>query len=302
MTRRTRRDLLRGLAVPAGVAVGAVAARKLRSSPSGTGPGSDFEPVVDGFGFDNYATPLTAVDPSEFVSESDVRTFLTAGQNEIARTGPPLSTTDVSELLGGAFVSTLYANAEKLFGTKGNCYGIAGAAQWYAEVPDAVPIDHASVSEITHVNEPLEDEDTAPVRNDIERLHRSQFLDADSWAARWPLLDPRWIDYREQARELRVALDTHGTAGVTLTGEDVLQGHYVLLYDYEATETAVTFAVYDPNDTADEYETEGRPRTLGIDTTSGEPLLGSYRGTYDRFLYNPNERAVRAQARPDRDG
>lgn len=296
MTGLTRRELLCGLSLPAGIVIASGATRELRSSSSQRRSG--FDPTVNGFGFDNYSTGLESPNPSEVVSEDDVRVALTAHGSEALQHRPLASSAnvDVPEVAVRTIVGQLYANAARLFGTKGHCYGMVSAAQWYFEEPEALPLDRDSASEIEDVNDPLESASWTPVRDDVERLHRIQFLDPESWLERRALLRPEWIDYRSQERELRAAIDTYGSAGVTLTSDNVLRGHYVLLYDYEVNETDVVFAVYDPNDGADEYAA-GESHLIGIDTGDYEPLLGTYEGAYDRFLFNRNDRAVRARAR-----
>lgn len=301
MTRITRRALLCGLSLSAGV--GALSAASLKRSRSTSDMGStdehDFDPRVDAFGFDNYATPPVPPEPTEFVSRRDLREELTA------RLETPLGTRATAAVQAGSgpgirtVVDDLYVNANRLFGTKGYCYGMVAVAQWYCEEPTAVPLERDSASEIAHVNEPLEDDAAAPVRDDVERFHRQQFLDAESWLRRWALLDPGWIDYETQERELRAAIDEFGSAGITISGEDVLNGHYVLLYDYDANDADVVFAVYDPNDAADRYVSDDPP-VIGIGTDDYEPLLGSYAGTYDRFLFTPADRAISARGRVDR--
>lgn len=301
MTRITRRTLLCGLSLSAGIgALSAASLNRSRStSDAGSVAGLEFDPRADAFGFENYATPPVPPEPTDFVSRHELREELT-GRLEI-----PLGTRATDTLQAGSgprlgmIVDELYANANRLFGTKGYCYGMVAAAQWYCEEPTAVPIERESASEIGHVNEPLEDDAAAPVRDDIERLHRQQFLDAESWLRRWALLDPDWIDYETQERELRAAIDEFGSAGITISGEDVLSGHYVLLYDYEITDADVVFAVYDPNDAADRY-LEDEPPVIGIETNGHEPLLGSYAETYDRFLFNPADRAISVRGRVDR--
>jgi hypothetical protein len=301
MTRITRRALLCGLSLSAGVGALSVASLKRSRSTSGTGSTDehDFDPRVDAFGFDNYATPPVPPEPTEFVSRRDLREELTG------RLETPLGTrvTDTLQASSGprlrTIVDDLYANANRLFGTKGYCYGMVAAAQWYCEEPTAVPLERDSASEIEHVNEPLENDAAAPVRDDIERFHRQQFLDAESWLRRWALLDPDWIDYETQERHLRAAIDEFGSAGITISGADVLNGHYVLLYDYDANDDDVVFAVYDPNDAADRYVSDDPP-VVGIETATHEPLLGSYAGTYDRFLFIPADRTISARGRVDR--
>lgn len=307
MTRLTRRRLLCGLSLSAGAGALSVAARERRPFASGSGSNSTaiaaengFDPAVDGFGFDNYSTSFVSPEPTAFVSESDLRRFLRGYLDAAVRNQVTAALNVGPEPRIGTIANRLYANANRLFGTKGYCYGMAAAAQWYFEEPAAVPIDRDPTSEIEHVDDPLEDRSSTPVRDDIERFHRSQFLNADSWLQRWVLLRPEWIDYRSQARELRSTIDEFGSAGVTITGENVLRGHYVLLYDYDVTGTGVTFTAYDPNYAADEYAATDDSRTIGIDTTSYEPLLGSYDEKYDRFLFNPEDRAIRARVRTDR--
>ncbi|WP_245724137.1 hypothetical protein [Natronorubrum texcoconense] len=277
---------------------------RLFASDSDSGSGVDddaFDPATDGFGFDNYSTPPVAPDPTAFVSESALQESLSASWETALgdRLSLPASATPESQIRTVA--ERLYANANRLFGTKGYCYGMAMAAQWYFEEPSARPVDRESTSEIEHVNDPLEDRDSSPVRDDIERFHRSQFTDLESWLRRRVLLRPEWIDYRSQADEIREAIDEYGSAGLTISGENVLEAHYVLLYDYDVSETGITFAAYDPNDTADEYANRSDSRTVGIDTTSDEPLLGSYEGTYDRFLFDRTDRAVSTRIRADQD-
>ncbi|WP_233710646.1 hypothetical protein [Natronococcus pandeyae] len=303
----TRRKLLCGLSLSAGVGVLSVAARESRlfasDSESAFTPIADeggFDPAVNGFGFDNYSTPPVPPEPTDFVSESDVREALTAYWSDRFQNQMTIALGGGLESQIGPIAERLYTNANRLFGTKGYCYGMAAAAQWYFEEPAALPVDRDSASEIEHVNDPLEDQSSAPVRNDIERFHRSQFLNVDSWLERWALLRPEWIDYRSQARKLRATIDEFGSAGVTITGENVLRGHYVLLYDYDVTDSGVTFAVYDPNDGAEEYAETDEPPMIGVDTTSDEPLLEWYDGKYDRFLFNPQDRRIRAGARSDR--
>ncbi|WP_306052478.1 hypothetical protein [Natronococcus wangiae] len=278
-----------------------VAARErwLPASKSNSAPaidGAGFDPAVDGFGFDNYSTPPVPPKPAEFVSEGDVLRYLTAYWDTALRAQLTLPLNGGPEPRIRGIAEQLCANADRLFGTKGYCYGMAATAQWYFEEPAVVPVDRDSTSEIVHVDDPLEDGSATPVRDDIELFHRAQFLNADSWLRRWPLLRPERIDYRSQERELRATIDEFGSAGVTISGDNVLKGHYVLLYDYEATDTGVTFTAYDPNDDADEHAAE-ESRTIGIDTTSYEPLMGSYDEEYDRFLFNPEDRAIRARAR-----
>ncbi|MDG5758970.1 hypothetical protein QA600_06415 [Natronococcus sp. A-GB1] len=301
MTRITRRTLLCGLSLSAGVgALSAVSLKRSRStSDGGSTDGQEFDPRIDGFGFENYATPPVPPEPTEFVSRRELREELTG------RLETPLGTRATAAVQVGSgprlgtVVDELYANANRLFGTRGYCYGMVTAAQWYSEEPAAVPLERDSASEIGHVNEPLEDDAAAPVRDDIERFHRQQFLDAESWLRRWALLSPDWIDYETQARELRAAIDEFGSAGITISGEDVLNGHYVLLYDYDVADADVVFAVYDPNDPADRYVADDPP-VIGIRTDDHEPLLGSYVGTYDRFLFIPADRAISARGRVDR--
>ncbi|WP_436344816.1 hypothetical protein [Natronorubrum sp. FCH18a] len=305
MTRLTRRNLLCGLSLSAGAGALSVAARERRpfdsESESSSSSGEvEFDPAVDGLGFDNYSTPPTAPKPDDFVSESEIREYLTAQWDGTVRSQFGLPMDGVSERWIRSLAAHLYANANRLFGTKGYCYGMAATAQWYFEEPSAVPVDCDSTSEIEHVDAPLEDRSSSPVRDDIERFHRSQFVDLESWLRRRALLRPAWIDYRSQARALRDAIDEFGSAGVTITGENVLEAHYVLLYDYDASETAVTFAVYDPNDAADEYEETDESRIIGIDTTSAEPMLGTYDG-YDRFLFDQTDRTVSTRVRADRE-
>ncbi|WP_440770257.1 hypothetical protein [Natronorubrum sp. DTA28] len=306
MSRPTRRTLLCGISLSAGIGALSVAARESRLFASDSGSDSDtdrdaFDPAVDGFGFDNYSTPPVAPDPTAFVSESDLQESLSASWETALgdRLSLPASATPESQIRTVA--ERLYANANRLFGTKGYCYGMAAAAQWYFEEPTARPVDRDSTSEIEHVDDPLEDRDTSPVRDDIERFHRSQFTDLESWLRRRVLLRPEWIDYRSQADDIREAIDEFGSAGLTISGENVLEAHYVLLYDYDVSGTEITFAVYDPNDDAAEYAKRNDSRTVGIDTTSDEPLLGSYEGTYDRFLFDRTDRAVSTRIRADQD-
>ncbi|MFC4438820.1 MULTISPECIES: hypothetical protein [Natrialbaceae] len=305
MTGLTRRHLLCGLSLFAGAGVLSAAARERRllASNSDSAPiagGSGFDPAVNGFGFDNYSSTFVSPEPTEFVSKSDLRDALLAYWNGRLQGRMTVALNGRLEPRIGAIVDRLYANANRLFGTKGYCYGMAAAAQWYFEDPAALPIDRDSANEIAHVDDPLDDRSSTPVRDDIELFHRSQFLNADSWLQRWVLLRPEWIDYRSQARELRATIDEFGSAGVTITGENVLRGHYVLLYDYDVTDNGVTFTAYDPNYAADEYAATDDSRTIGVDATSYEPLLGSYDEKYDRFLFNPEDRSIRARARSDR--
>ncbi|AGB38526.1 hypothetical protein [Natronococcus occultus] len=299
MPRLTRRKLLGAFSLSAGVGALSLVVRERSRSASGDESVPDsvaFDPRVDGFGFENYATPPVPPEPTEFVSRRELRETLATRLDDSlgTRLTAPLST---AEPQLGSIVDRLYANASRLFGTRGYCYGMATAAQWYHEEPTAVPLERESASEIDHVDAPLED-DATPVRDDVERFHRQQFLDPLSWLQRRPLLEPERIDYRKQARELQTAIDEFGTAGITISGENVLEGHYVLLYDYAVDDGEIAFAVYDPNDAAEEYA--GDRHAIGISTADGESLLGSYADRYDRFLFVPVDRAVSARARTDR--
>ena len=304
MTRLTRRTLLCGISLSAAAGVLSVGARKnrpfaSRSNSNSSGDDATFDPATDGFGFENYSTPPAAPDPGAFVSESELQDSLTDSWEESFGDRLSFATGMAPDTQIRTVAERLYANANRLFGTKGYCYGMAMAAQWYFETPTARPVDRESTSEIEHVDDPLEDRDSSPVRDDIERFHRSQFTDLESWIRRRVLLRPEWIDYRSQADEIREAIDEYGSAGVTISGENVLEAHYVLLYDYEENENDVTFAAYDPNDAAAEYANKSDSRALGIDTTSDKPLLGSYEGTYDRFLFDRTDRAVSTRIRAD---
>lgn len=304
MTRLTRRRLLGALSLSTGAGALSIAAREFGPFASDSESDSDadavaFDPAVDGFGFDNYATPPESPSPTEFISQSDLRDRLTSVVSPPILDWGGLSLDGALRSGIGAIVDRLLSNADWLFGTNGYCYGMAAVAQWYAEVPTAVPVDRDSASEITRIDVPV-DRSATPVRDDIERFHRSQFIDVDSWVQRWPLLRPERIDYRSQARELRDAIDEYGSAGVTITGENVVEGHYVLCYEYDEGDTDVTFAAYDPNVAADEYATDATSRTIGIDTDVGEPLLGSFAEEYDRFLFTREDRVTNEQARADR--
>ncbi|WP_126661822.1 hypothetical protein [Haloterrigena salifodinae] len=304
MTRLTRRRLLGALSLSTGAGALSIAAREYGPFASDSEPDSDadavaFDPAIDGFGFDNYATPPESPSPSELVSRSDLRDRLASVVSPSFLDLGGRSSDGALRSGIGAIVDRLLSNADWLFGTKGYCYGMAAVAQWYAEVPAAVPVDRDSTSEITQIDVPV-DRSATPVRDDIERFHRSQFTDVDSWVQRLPLLRPERIDYRSQARELRAAIDEYGSAGVTITGANVVEGHYVLLYAYDKGDTDVTFAAYDPNIAADEYATAATSRTVGIDTAAGEPVLGSYAETFDRFLFTREDRVTNEQARADR--
>ena len=307
MPRLTRRRLLGTLSLSTGAGALSLVARDVGIGPFGpdsdTRPAEpiDFDPVIDGFGFDNYATPPESPSPSEFVSRRELRDHLT-----------PAAAASVPDWLRPALdgrlrsgirtiVDRLRSNADRLFGTKGYCYGMVATAQWYAELPTAIPVDRDVASEIRRIDAPADDPSATPVRDVIERFQRGQFTDADSWLRRWPLLRPERIDYRAQARELRDAIDEYGSAGVTITGENVVEGHYVLCYDYEEREDGVTFAVYDPNVAADEYAEAAGTRTIGIDTAAGEPLLESYAAEYDRFLFVGTDRDANERVRSERD-
>jgi hypothetical protein len=307
MVNLTRRKLLCGLSLSAGAGVLSVAGREQRLSA--TEPDSNaarsvreggFDPTVDGFGFDNYSTPPAPPEPTEFVSEETIREYLTRYW------GSRLQNRLTAEPIGGveppiqSLAGELYANANRLFGTRGYCFGIAMAAQWYFEEPTAIPVDRDPVSEIGDVDEPVDDRSSSPVRDDVERFHRSQFLHPEAWTGRWMLLRPELIDYRAQARELRAAIDAFGTVGVTISGSDVLDGHYLLLYDYEVGEDVIAFVAYDPNDDAEKHAERDHPHRIGIDTDSGEPIMASYEEEYDRFLFNDVDRTIRLQTQPDR--
>jgi hypothetical protein len=306
MSRLTRRRLLYGLSLSVGTGVVAAGTQRYRqanagateSNPVPTDAGG-FDPAIDGFGFDNYSTPPESPGPESVLSKRDLRQYLRTRRDSAFDHRLTAVSDARLELPFGTLADQLYANANRLFGTRGYCYGMATAAQWYFEEPAAVPVDRDSASEIADVDAPLEEPSRSPVRDDIEHLHRSQFLEPEAWVRRWPLLRPALIDYREQAEELRHALDSVGTAGVTISGSDVLDGHYVLLYDYEATDDGVQFLAYDPNDDADEHATTGEPHTVGVDMETGEPQLDSYEGTYDRFLFNPADRAIRLRTMSD---
>ena len=304
MTRLTRRRLLGALSLSTGAGALSIAAREFGPFTSDSESESDanavaFDPAVDGFGFDNYATPPESPSPREFVSRSDLRDRLTSVVSSSLLDWGELSLDGAVRSGIGAIADRLLSNADWLFGTKGYCYGMAAVAQWYAEVPTAVPVDRDSVSEITRIDVPA-DRSATPVRDDIERFHRGQFTDVDSWVQRLPLFHPERIDYRSQARELRDAIDEYGSAGVTITGENVVEGHYVLCYEYDEGDADVTFAVYDPNITADEYATVTTSRTIGVDTAAGEPVLSSYGEEFDRFLFTREDRVTNEQARADR--
>ncbi|ELY52037.1 hypothetical protein [Natronolimnohabitans innermongolicus] len=299
MSRLTRRQLLCGASLSALVGGLSITAWKRRfdSTADAESDGrAGFAPATDGFGFDNFSTPPVVPDPVEFVDRSELRTRLLSDWDGPLGMASGISMTGSLERRVRSIADELYGNATRLFGTEGYCYGMAATAQQYFEEPDSMPVDRESASEIEHVNEPLEDGDSRPVREDIERLHRRQFTEIDSWLNRWPLLRPGWIDYQAQERELRDALDDYGSAGLTITGDDVLRGHYVLAYDYDVDDTGVTFAVYDPNDSADEYAGSNDGHTVGVETTgsSYEPRMDAYEGTYDRFLFTSTDRTIRA--------
>ncbi len=306
MTRLTRRTLLCGISLSAGAGVLSVGARNSRpfgsrSASGSSGDGGAFDPATDGFGFENYSTPPAAPDPGAFVSENELHDSLRDSWEETLGDQLSFAASVAPDSQIRTVAEQLYANANRLFGTKGYCYGMAMVAQWYFEEPTARPVDRESTSEIEHVDDPLEDRDSSPVRDDIERFHRSQFTDLESWIRRRVLLYPEWIDYGSQADEIREAIDEFGSAGVTISGKNVVEAHYVLCYDYRENETDVTFAVYDPNDAADQYARADGSRTIGIDTADDEPLLGPYEGTYDRFLFDRTDRAVSSQIRADQD-
>ncbi|SEH17935.1 hypothetical protein SAMN04487967_3478 [Natronorubrum sediminis] len=293
-----RRKLLYGLSALTGIGSLSLATRvglpsisdsDSDSDSSSGARGGEFDPAVDGFGFDNFSTPSEPPEPSALLSARDVREYLIASESSVVQ---PVEANAGFDRSIGAIADELHANANRLFGIRGFCFGIAMASQWYFEAPSAVPVEHDSVSEITDVDEPLE-ESSSPVRDDIERFHRSQFLYPETWAERWVLLRPEFIDYQQQASEIRSAIDTVGSAGVTISGSEVLDGHYLLLYDYDADDDSITFTAYDPNDDADEHAELDEPHTIGIDTTRGEPLMGTYEGEYDRFLFTDTDRSVR---------
>jgi hypothetical protein len=307
MPRLTRRRLLYGLSLSAGTGAVAVGTHRYRLSGTDSSASNPvatdvdgFDPAVDGFGFDNYATPPESPGPETVLSRGELREHLrTYGWDGLDERVPTVSNARL-DVPVGTVADRLYANANRLFGTRGYCYGMAAAAQWYAEEPAAIPVDQASASEITDVDAPVAEPSRSPVRDDVERLHRSQFLDPEAWARRWPLLRPALIDYRAQAEELRRALDSVGTVGVTISGSDVLAGHYILLYEYEVIDDGVQFVAYDPNDDADEHASADETHAIGVNTETGEPWLGSYGDTYDRFLFNPADRAIRLRTTSDR--
>ena len=305
MTRLTRRRLLGALSLSTGAGALAIAAREMGpfASDSGTESNADpvaFDPAVDAFGIDNYTTPPESPSPTEFVSRRELRDRLRGDVDQLLPEELALSLDGMFRKQIRAVVDRLLSNADRLFGTKGYCYGMAAVAQWYAEEPSARPVDRESNSEITHIDAPVDDRSATPVRDDIERFHRSQFTDVDAWIRRWPLLDPERIDYRAQARDIRDAIDEYGSTGVTISGENVAEGHYVLLYEYDERDSDVTFGVYDPNLAADEYAAAAESRTIAIDTENGEPLLGPYAEEFDRFLFVAADRETREQAREDR--
>lgn len=271
-----RRQLLRYAAAGAAMSYpGRAPATALEEGSEPTDTGA-FDPGVHGFGFSNWEGDTgTGRGGAEFdyepgdVTEGDVREAIRESW-----------TSALSEAKESLMTRLVYAWIGSNAATNGHCYGMTFAADEYFQAPEELPAGVETASDIPRPTGPFDD-----VGHRIRRLQTSQLLRAEPyWFA---LFGMRWglADHQESARLLVEALESSGTAGISLDGES--NPHQVLVYGYENTGGLTEFSIYDPTHSAAEHEDPANRWTLSVDRETGEVV--EIADGYDTFLYHDPE-------------
>lgn len=304
MVSPSRRGFLASLAMPFVVAgpapVSGQDARTVDQRSTGVFGGSrqsetPFRPSVDGFGFPNWSTAVATFPEHDHqaVSEEQVRrTIRREWQGPLARSLDQ----DFGHLptrLVDLIAKQLYVSVNQRSGTNGHCYGMTFTAQEYYDEPDGIPLEKTAASEFANPAEPLDQSD-APVGQEIDLFQNSQFLDFFAWVGRRVMVNPSWIDYDTQIRNLVAVLDEYGTAGITLINTTTRASHQVLVYGYDRSPERFTLSVYEPNRPADGYGL-GRDPGIEVDLRGDQPVVQPYGPGYDAFVYNRYDRIISAR-------
>lgn len=245
-----------------------------------------FDPTCHGFGFYNWRVYESEYPESDEAIEDDWRaSFERAFDRPV---------TDLPEGLIGAISKHAREGLLEAVRTNGYCYGMVFAAQKYFEQPEKIPAEFKTASEVTHPNAPRERE-KSPVLDEIRKYHAAQYLDIYAWLGRCGLFDVSLIDYEQQLDDLCHAVDTFGTAGITVFTEGAVRSHQVLVYDYEQYVDRTVLLAYDPNYTAESYERF--TYTIEIDTSAETPSPKpiEYGMAYDQFIHNEYDRTISDQ-------
>ena len=250
---------------------------------------SAFEPTRHGFGFRNWRI-RDDTDPDS--DEGDPEHEFIDQWHEPFERAFDSSITSIPGRLQEALADHAREGLLEATRTNGYCYGMVFAAQQYFERPETIPRGFANASVIEHPEAPLAVPET-PVLDTIVDYHTAQYLNFYAWFGRYALSNPDWIDYEEQLHGLTTALDTHGTAGITLTSSASVRSHQVLAYDYNRRSDGLSLTVYDPNRPAAAYH-DWTP-TIEIDTTGSEPTVApiALGSGYDHFIHNEYDQRIR---------
>ncbi|MFC4357653.1 hypothetical protein ACFO0N_06785 [Halobium salinum] len=310
----SRRAMIRGIGV--GVASGGAVLGRSRASRRGRRGVTEtdsFDPERHGFGFRNWSSsdPYFPTHDHERVSETEIRRALGRTWGGVTRRLFGLPLASLPSPLVSAIAGQLYVSANQFAAANGHCYGMTYAAQRYFERPEQVPLDRESASEFRHPEAPAGDPERDPVAQDVDVFQTSQLLDPYAWVGRRDLLNPHRIDYRAHLDAVTAAVDTFGSASISLMNSATYVAHEVLVYDYAREGSATRLSVYDPNFGARFYADDwwrGR-LSLRVDPDADAPVERYTAGVrrdpregisgYDTFVYNRWERLIAARNGPD---
>lgn len=316
--RWSRRTLLRGLGVAGtsgGAALGRASVARARGGAGGAGDAdrtSGFDPAVHGFDFRNWSTadPHFPTHDHGRVSETEIRRTLDQSWSRALERLFGLSFASLPEALLSAIAEQLYVSANQFAAANGHCYGMSYAAQRYFERPEEVPLGREHASRFGHPEAPSRDDSRDPVAQDIDVYQTAQLLDPYAFVGRRELLSPRSIDYERQLAAVRAAVDTFGTASISLMNSRTHAAHEALVYDYAREGSATRLSLYDPNFRAGFYRNDRWRERLSLRVDpGGSPPVRRYtagarldpRGVsgYDSFVYNRWGRLISARSGPD---
>jgi hypothetical protein len=169
------------------------------------------------------------------------------------------------------------------------------AAQQYFERPETIPLEISSAAEITNPSEPLDDPGSAPVGEEIDLYHVTQYLNPHAWIGRRKINWPTTLDYRRQLADLLAVVDEYGSAGITIFEAGARQSHQVLVYDYRKSGDRVRLLVYDPNRRAGRYGGDAAVPAVEVDPDAEPRVSYALDPTYEHFVFNRRDRILTAR-------
>lgn len=304
MERSTRRGFLR-VAGAGGASLVAVAAGGRRAAATTR----SFDPTVDAFSFPNFSPsdPLFPNHNHRPVTKDEIGRAI---ENRwFGPLKPLFSVSSLSSGLVSALAKQLYVSSRQYAAANGHCYGISFTAQRYFEHPDEIPLDRDAASDFGSPEAPGNDPTTNPVSVDLDVYQTAQILDPFVWLGRRSLIRPESIDYRMQYRAIRAAVDTFGTASISLMESHSKTIHEVLVYDYERVSDGVRLFVYDPNFPAWHYKRERARQRFSVHLRPDAGIVTPYRmgaeavghgfPGYDTLVYNRWDRIISRNEGPD---